>query len=415
MDNVTHTLVGALLGEAIARCCLRSLPLEARRRLFVPTLAIGSNLPDLDLLYTTVGQGKLDYLLHHRGHTHTILGALLLSLGMGLLYEWLWRRRKVVPLPLERRALWVAVLLGPLLHIAMDATNSYGVHPYWPFDNRWRYGDAVFIIEPLFWAASAPLVFLLRSTCARGLVVLALVAGIWLGLGTQMVPWPLLGAFIVLSAVMLYVGYKLSPPRAAVTGVIVWLAFTAMFLSAGATAEARLHAALRRAMPTEPLLDAMRSPMPMNPVCWEVMLVQSRDAASFSVRRAVLSLAPDWIPASTCPTRGLNLPTSAPLRAVSVPDNGELQWHGELIMSRIALRQLARQRCEAHALLQFARIPWLSESAQVVRLGDLRYDREPAPGFAEIDIEEGSPQRCPRWGVPWIEPRRDLLESVPAR
>ena len=113
----------------------------------------------------------------------------------------------------------------------------------------------------------------------------------------------------------------------------------------------------------------------------------SRDAASFSVRRAVLSLAPDWIPASTCPTRGLNLPTSAPLRAVSVPDNGELQWHGELIMSRIALRDVARQRCEAHALLQFARIPWLSESAQVVRLGDLRYDREPAPGFAEIDIE----------------------------
>ncbi|MET0988616.1 MAG: metal-dependent hydrolase [Steroidobacteraceae bacterium] len=410
MDNVTHTLVGALLGEAIARCCMRSLPLEARRRIFVPTLAIGSNLPDLDLLYTTVGQGKLDYLLHHRGHTHTILGALLLSLGMWLLYEWLWRARKHVPLPLERRALWVAVLVGPLLHIAMDATNSYGVHPYWPFDNRWRYGDAVFIIEPMFWAASAPLVFLLRSIWSRGLVVLALIAGIWLSLSTKMVPASLLGAFVALSALMLYVGYKLSPPRAAVTGVIVWLALTALFLSAGSAAEARLHAALTRTMPHEQLLDAMRSPMPMNPVCWEVMLVQSRDSASFSVRRAVLSLAPGWIPASTCPTRGLNLSTSAPLRAVSVPDNDELQWHGELTMSRAALRDLAQQRCEARALLQFARIPWMTESEQATQLGDLRYDREAGPGFAEIDITPRSAPQCPCWDAPWIPPRSDVLE-----
>ncbi|MET0658414.1 MAG: metal-dependent hydrolase [Steroidobacteraceae bacterium] len=415
MDNVTHTLVGALLGEAIARCCMRSLPLATRRRIFVPTLAIGSNLPDLDLLYTTVGQGKLDYLLHHRGHTHTILGALLLSFGMWLLYEWLWRRRKHVPLPGERYALCVALLLGPLLHIAMDATNSYGVHPYWPFDNRWRYGDAVFIVEPLFWAASAPLVFLLRSVWSRGLVMFALIAAIWLSLSTKMVPLPLLGAYVALTALMLYGGYKLSPARAAVSGVIVWLAFTAMFLAAGAAAATRLHSALARSMPQEQLLDAMLSPMPMNPLCWEVMLVQSRDSTSFSVRRAVFSLTSDWIPASSCPTGGLNLPTSAPLRAVSVPDDDELQWHGELTMSRAALRELARRRCEAHALLQFARIPWLTESAQAMQLGDLRYDRETSPGFAEIEIQEGDPQRCPRWGVPWVEPRHDLLESAAAR
>ncbi|MET0660037.1 MAG: hypothetical protein ABW110_17980, partial [Steroidobacteraceae bacterium] len=85
-------------------------------------------------------------------------------------------------------------------------------------------------------------------------------------------------------------------------------------------------------------------------------------------------------------------------------------WHGETTMSRLALRKVAQQRCEAHALLQFARIPWLSATEGGVRMGDLRYDREPDPGFAEIDIDSDSPQRCPRWGAPWIGPRRDLLK-----
>src|SRR5690606_11987547 len=173
-----------------------------RRRLFVPTLAIGSNLPDIDLLYTTVGQGKLEYLLHHRGHTHTIIGAIVLALGLWLLHEWWWRRRQHVPTPVERRALIAASMAGPLLHLALDGTNSYGVHPFWPFDNRWRYGDAVFIVEPLFWAASAPLVFLLRSIWSRAFVALALILGLVLGVRTQLVPAPLLGAFVAFSAAM---------------------------------------------------------------------------------------------------------------------------------------------------------------------------------------------------------------------
>ncbi|WP_370466973.1 metal-dependent hydrolase, partial [Salmonella enterica] len=53
----------------------------------------------------------------------------------------------------DRMQLAAIACLATLLHIALDFTNSYGVHPFWPFDNRWYYGDAVFIVEPLFWAA----------------------------------------------------------------------------------------------------------------------------------------------------------------------------------------------------------------------------------------------------------------------
>lgn len=408
MDNVTHTLAGALLGEAIARYCARSLPLETRRRVFVPTLALGSNLPDLDLLYTTLGQGKLDYLLHHRGHTHTILGALVLALGMWLLHEWLWRRRQHVPLSLERIALAAALMIGPLLHIAMDATNSYGVHPFWPFDNRWRYGDAVFIVEPLFWAAAAPLVFLLRSLSARVCVALMLVAGAALCVGTGMVPIALVCVFVGSSAFMMYAGYRWSG-RAAVLGVAVWFALTSMFVIAADAAKSRLRSMLVTQWPQEHVLDVMLSPMPMNPVCWEAMLVQSADDAHFTVRRAVFSLAPHWVPASACPTRGLTLATTAPLQAVSVADTSSIQWHGELTLLRATLVSLYRSHCEVRALMQFARVPWVSAAEQHWLVGDLRYDREPQLGFAEIAVESGMPPRCPRWAAPWIPPRQDLL------
>ena len=79
-----------------------------------------------------------------------------------------WRYRKVEPSAADVRVLIVLAVLAPLLHLALDFTNSYGVHPFWPVDNHWYYGDAVFIVEPLIWACSAPLLFTLRSgACAH--------------------------------------------------------------------------------------------------------------------------------------------------------------------------------------------------------------------------------------------------------
>lgn len=48
----------------------------------------------------------------------------------------------------------------------MDSLNSYGVHPYWPVRNRWFCGDAVYIVEPLYWAATASLLGVVRAAAA---------------------------------------------------------------------------------------------------------------------------------------------------------------------------------------------------------------------------------------------------------
>ena len=80
MDNFTHSLIGVLVGETIARTTQPTrdgLPQQQRRNLLVTLMAVGSNLPDLDFLYSAVTGNKLDYLLEHRGHTHTVVGALI--------------------------------------------------------------------------------------------------------------------------------------------------------------------------------------------------------------------------------------------------------------------------------------------------------------------------------------------------
>ena len=156
-------------------------------------MVVGSNLPDADFLYSALTGSKLDYLLQHRGYTHTVLGAVAFAaLALGCLALWL-RSRHIPWSSSDARYLFAMALLAPLLHIGLDFTNSYGVHPFWPVRNDWFYGDAVFIVEPLLWVAATPFLFTLRSTVARILVGLALVAGIILSFASGLVPVVALG------------------------------------------------------------------------------------------------------------------------------------------------------------------------------------------------------------------------------
>jgi inner membrane protein len=176
-------MIGALVGETVARHArpfgrpapLRTaLPDGTFRRLVVISLVVGSNLPDADLLYSSFGGGPLSYVLQHRGYTHTLVGALAAAALWWLVCA-AWLRHRQLPATWREHA-WIgaAGVTGALLHLGMDYTNSYGVHPFWPFYNGWVYGDSVFILEPLLWLAAAPLVFVLETLAARVLVALLL-------------------------------------------------------------------------------------------------------------------------------------------------------------------------------------------------------------------------------------------------
>jgi inner membrane protein len=409
VDNLTHTLVGALVGETIARGAsarASSLPSDARRNLIVGTMAVGGNLPDLDFVYSAVYGGKLDYLLHHRGHTHTIIGALITAALLWLALAMWMRRKNRTANRADRVALSLTALLAPSLHIAMDYANNYGVHPFWPLDNRWYYGDSVFIIEPLLWAACAPLVFTFKSLAARTVVLLALAAGVALAFFSGMVPASNACVLTVVSLTLLLLARYARRAVALGAGIALWLATTFTFAAMSNTAASRVDAAAARRFPGEALVDRVVTPMPVNPLCWEVILIQ-RGEQDIALRRAMLSLAPETLSVEGCRSRSLDVETTAPLSHVEIPDDAELKWYGQTTFPQARLAQLARQDCHVAAFLQFARAPWLAATRDGTVLGDLRYDREPELGFAEIALDY-SKDACPTHIPPWLPPRSDL-------
>ena len=413
MDNVTHTLISVVIGEAAHRSLPPSAMLSdrARRTIAIGVMAVGGNLPDADVIYTGWAGSTLDYLLHHRGHTHTVLGALGLSVLLFAVVRLWWRHRKVTPGRSDIVFLAALCVVAPLLHIGLDFTNSYGVHPLWPIDNRWYYGDSVFIVEPLLWACAAVLLFTLPSRVMRILVAVVLGAGFGLSWFTGFVP-VLFAALLTVLTLGLAALSRWAPARVALAGgVAAWLLLTATFVVTARTAKGDFESQLAQAFPAARTLDTVLTPLPANPVCRDILAVQVTEDR-YVLRRAFHSLAPALVPARECAEMGLirGTETTAALTAVPVQESDAVSWVGELAMPVGVLATLASEYCAVDALMQFARAPWAREQAGTWIVGDLRYDMEPGLGLAEVEVGPGRDE-CPRLPAPWVPPREDLLDG----
>ena len=64
----------------MAECALPRGASSRMRTVFMCTGVLAANAPDVDLLYTGITEAPLGYLLHHRGHSHTLPG--LVALGL---------------------------------------------------------------------------------------------------------------------------------------------------------------------------------------------------------------------------------------------------------------------------------------------------------------------------------------------
>jgi inner membrane protein len=412
MDNLTHSLIGAVTGDMAARfapAAKSSLPEATRRNLFMTLMVVGNNLPDADLLYTGILDGNLGYLLHHRGHTHTLIGAVVAAALMFALSTGWLRWRGFVASTFDRYWLAGIALLAPLMHLAMDFTNSYGVHPFWPFNNHWLYGDSVFIVEPLFWAAAAPLVFLLRQRLRRVVMSLILLIAVGLSFGIGLVPTPMATGLLLLIVALLLVGKLASNRVAALASFLAMAAVLLMFVVAGRLARHQMNGLMAAQFPTASLLDSVLTPMPVNPLCWDAIVVQL-EGDRYTLRRALMSIAPGLLPAEQCPALNINGPTTLAFTPVAVADSPALAWHGEAVMSRRDVQTVIQSNCEASALSRFARALWVQRDNAAWIVGDLRFDREPGPGFAEIVV--AADPVCPANVPPWTPPRNDVLMGL---
>lgn len=129
MDNLTHTLVGAALAQS------------GLARKYGPgataALVIGSNLPDIDVLWPMVDPHMGQF--YHRVFTHSALGVpVLAGLAAWLLAKW-FRGAKW-------RHLALLTALGMAGHILLDLWNAFGVALLYPWSLhrfRWEWVSSV--------------------------------------------------------------------------------------------------------------------------------------------------------------------------------------------------------------------------------------------------------------------------------
>jgi inner membrane protein len=140
LDNLTHSLVGAILGRA----GLKRLTPYA-----MPALILSANLPDADSFVARwAGEQPIAV---HRGFIHGLGGLLVLPILVTAIFL-LWERLR--PGKEGRIRPWAMLLvafLGTLSHPLLDWMNTYGVRFLEPASHRWFYGDTLFIMDPWIW------------------------------------------------------------------------------------------------------------------------------------------------------------------------------------------------------------------------------------------------------------------------
>jgi inner membrane protein len=138
MEPVTHFLSGAILSRA-----------GFNRKTAYATLAItlAAETPDLDVLWYL--RGPVAGFQHHRGITHTFLGAPFEAMVVVAAVWGIHKlRRKNPVIPPDWLRLWLFSMVGIFLHILLDFTNNYGVRPFLPFSPRWFAWSTVYIVDP---------------------------------------------------------------------------------------------------------------------------------------------------------------------------------------------------------------------------------------------------------------------------
>ncbi len=296
MENFTHTLLGFTLAKA---------GLERATPLATTTLVIASNMPDLDSLMRF--RGSFEDLQTHRGLTHSFIGILVLAGLLTLFLVFLDKRFRLHNDPFRRPIrpfrIFALACLGGLLHSFLDFTNSYGVRPLLPFNDKWFYGDFIFVVDPWIWLIlGASLVWLTTNSTVKILlwlvvwIILSLLMGFALQEPSARFPLAIplavriiwfVGLFIILfGAVRRWgnAGEKLARYSLLTLGIY----YLCMFMAHNTAIEQT-----RANLPAEGVTSVAAWPTPANPYLWNAVATTSD--ATYSCYINLSGAKTEWV------------------------------------------------------------------------------------------------------------------------
>ena len=400
MDNITHSLIGVVLGRTLAKGDQKA------KNALIWTAVLGSNLPDFDFFFQSFHEkGNLSYLLHHRGYTHTFL----LAIPIGIVAAVLGSPFAGAKRPKETWFFWVGAL-AVVLHILMDWCNNYGVHPFFPLSNQWFYGDTLFILEPFLWFCLLPFVFVTaRSSLTKGFI---------LGLGAVMlgVVWLRLFnsgwiAFLLTlwGGLFIWLQRKSVSAKYAIAGI---LGVFFVFRVPSYFTHEKLSQAVKSLSPSSELIQMAASPAPGNPLCWQFSSLSVENNQDYVARAGTFSVIPYLISPKNC----ANVPSfqmKSFLTQVSETTGSQssrIYWKGEFRRPLREFLYLRETSCRFRAFLKFSRIPFWWQSDGKWFGSDLRYERENVRAFSMIDLDPSQP--CSQDLPPWVPPTDQIVQLL---
>lgn len=136
MDTLTHTVLGACTGQAIAGHKI------GKKAMVIGALV--NNFPDLDMI-ANFWHRPAEALLSHRGLTHSIIFIILICPFLIFIF------RKLFPSAELSFNEWLLLVgHGLILHIGLDACTTYGTGWFEPFNHYRVSFNTLFIIDPFF-------------------------------------------------------------------------------------------------------------------------------------------------------------------------------------------------------------------------------------------------------------------------
>jgi inner membrane protein len=150
LDTVTHIVLGACIGEAIAGKVL------GKRAMLLG--AIAQTVPDTDFI-PQLWLNTTDDLLAHRGFTHSLLFGIIATILLSLIAKKIYNKR-----PVSRRRWFLLFSVNIFAHIFLDTFNAYGTGWLEPFNDDRLSFHLLYVADPFFsiWPFLAVMILLIR-------------------------------------------------------------------------------------------------------------------------------------------------------------------------------------------------------------------------------------------------------------
>lgn len=148
MDNLTHGLIGLTVNNL----------LKERDRTTLWVCLAASEIPDIDILYRL--RSATDYLINHRGISHSLPGLFILASAITL-------AAGILSPSAGRKKIFALSFLCLSLHVIFDLFTSWGTQALFPFSLKWRYMDFVPIVDLVIIIILAAALLAGRVSCRR--------------------------------------------------------------------------------------------------------------------------------------------------------------------------------------------------------------------------------------------------------